>query len=265
MISRTALMVTALGATLAAFPAAAHTSYMLPSRFSANLETMVTVESAFAEDFFIPDVAVGDADFHVIRPDGTRAAFDAVHPHQQLVILETALPDEGTYRFTTGVRLGRRSTLALVDGKWVNITSTGGAVPEGATATKTTETETLADAYLTKKGPTRAPVDLQIGRLVFQPVTHPSDAFVDEPFTLQVLFDGKPLANHIINVDRGGARYDAVKFHQEIATDAEGRLNLVFAKAGIYILWTRHSAAAPEGAGVDERSYTTSLILEADG
>lgn len=265
MIFRTASLITAFATTLAALPVAAHTSYMLPSRFSANLETMVTVESAFAEDFFVPDVAVGDADFHVIRPDGTRAAFDAVHPHKQLVILETEIPDDGTYRFTTGVRLGRRSTLAMVDGKWININSTGGVVPEGATATKATETETVADAYLTKKGPTRAPVDLQIGRLVFQPVTHPSDAFVDEPFKLQVLFDGKPLANHVINVDRGGARYDAAKFHQEIATDSEGRLNFSFDKAGVYILWTRHSAAAPAGTGVDERSYTTSLILEADG
>lgn len=265
MFPKPSHLVAALLATACAAPAIAHTSYMLPSRFTANLERMVTVEAAFGEDFFIPDVAVDGADFHVIRPDGTRADFDAVHPHKQLVVLETEISDEGTYRFTTGVRRGRRSTLALVNGEWVGVPANGGALPEGATATKIRETETVADAYLTKKGPTRAPVDAQIGRLVVHPVTHPSDAFVGDPFEIRLLFDGQPLAGHVVNVDRDGARYDPARFHEEIPTDADGRLNLSFEKPGIYIIWTRFTAAAPEGSGVDERGYTTSLIVEAQG
>lgn len=252
-------------AAACAVPAIAHTSYILPSRFVANLEDMVTVEAAFAEDFFIPDVAVNDGDFHIVKPDGTRAEFDSVNPHKQLVILETRIEDEGTYRFTTGVRRGRRSTMALVDGEWINTFENDGKIPASATATKTRETETVADAYLTKRAPTRAPVDLQIGRLVLQPITHPSDAFLGDPFDFQLLFDGQPVAGHVMNVDRGGARYDASMFHEEIATDAEGKVSLNFDKAGIYIIWTRHSAPAPADADVDERSYTTSLILEVQG
>lgn len=68
-----------------------------------------------------------------------------------------------------------------------------------------------------------------------------------------------------MNVDRGGARYDASMFHEEIATDADGKVSLNFEKAGVYIIWTRQSAPAPAGADVDERSYTTSLILEVQG
>lgn len=251
-------------AALAA-PVMAHTSYMLPSRFVTNSEEMVTVEAAFAEDFFIPDVAVNGADFHVIKPDGTRADFNSVNAHTQLVILEADIAEEGTYRFSTGVRRGRRTTLAMVDGEWVNTRETGGTVPENATATKISETETVADAYLSKKAPTRAPVDVSVGRLVIQPITHPSDAFLGEPFEFQLLFDGKPLAGHFMNVDRGGARYDATKFHEEAPTDKDGKMSAVFDKAGVYILWTRFSAPAPDDAQVDERSYTTSLILEVQG
>ncbi|MEM1133814.1 MAG: DUF4198 domain-containing protein [Pseudomonadota bacterium] len=255
----------AFTAAVISAPSLAHTSYMLPSLFVANSEQMVTIESSFAEEFFVPEVAVNKADFHVIQPDGTRADFDSVNPHKQLVILEAGIAEEGTYRFTTGVRRGRRSTLAMVDGKWLSARETGGKIPENATATKVRETETVADAYLTKRAPTRAPVDVQMGRLVLQPITHPSDAFLGDPFEFQLLFDGKPLAGHVMNIDRGGARYDPSKFHQEAPTDADGKMSLDFEKAGVYIIWTRFSAPAPEGADVDERGYTTSLILEVQG
>ncbi|MEE4206214.1 MAG: DUF4198 domain-containing protein [Erythrobacter sp.] len=255
----------ALAAAAWAVPALADTSYMLPSRFTANLEDMVTVEASFTEDFFVPNVAVNKADFHVLRPDATRTEFDTVHSLKQVVVMEAGIEGEGTYRFTTGVRRGRRSTMALVDGEWVNSVETGGKVPEGATATKTRETETVADAYLTKRAPTRAPVDVQIGRLVLQPITHPSDAFLGDPFELQLLFDGEPLSGQVMMIDRGDARYDPTGFHEEIATDDEGRVSLDFDRAGVYIIWTRHAAPAPQGADVDERSYTTSLVLEVQG
>ena len=255
----------ALCAALMAAPLLAHTSYVLPSRFVANNEEMVTIEAAFTEDFFVPEVTINNADFHVIRPDGTRADFDSVTPHKQLVILEAQLEQEGTYRFTTGVRRGRRTTLAMVDGKWVNTRESGGKIPANASATKVSETETVADAYLSKKAPTRAPVDAQLGRLVVQPITHPSDAFLEDPFEFQLLFDGKPLAGQTINIDRGGARYDATRSHKEAATDGDGKMSLTFDKAGVYVVWTRFAAPAPQGADVDERSYTTSLIIEVQG
>jgi len=254
-----------VAAAMVATPVLGHTSYVKPSRFTVNNENLITVESAFAEEFFIPDVAVNKADFHVIKPDGKRADFDSVNAHKQVVILEAGIEEEGTYRFSTGVRRGRRSTLAMVDGEWVNIARNGNKVPENATATKIRETETVADAYLSKKAPTRAPVDVQVGRLVLQPITHPSDAFLGDPFEFQLLFDGKPLAGHVMKIDRDGAQYDASKFHEEAPTGDDGTMSVNFDKAGVYIIWTRFSAAAPEGADVDERGYTTSLILEVQG
>jgi hypothetical protein len=94
---------------LAALPAPvlAHTAYLLPTLFSANQENAVTVESSFAEHFFRPEIAVDSDDWHVLLPDGTRAAPANVAKLKQLVVLEGEIKQEGTYRFTTGVRRGR--------------------------------------------------------------------------------------------------------------------------------------------------------------
>ncbi|MCJ2188828.1 DUF4198 domain-containing protein [Novosphingobium beihaiensis] len=254
------------GAALAALtvgfaaPVQAHTAFMLPNVFAANLESQVTIESSFSEDFFNPEIAVDGGDFHVILPDGSRAEFETVTRHRQVTILESAMKDEGTYRFTSGVRLGRKGKLALKDGKWLPVR--GDAIPAGASTVRTSQTETVSDVYVSKKAPTRAPVDVMIGRLALHPITHPSDVYLDGPFAFEVLFDGKPLAGQTISVDRGGARYDTVKYHKDITSDAAGKAVLRFDRPGVYIVMTRHRADAPAGAGTDLRSYTTSLTFE---
>lgn len=253
----------ALAATLAlaiAPSAGAHTSYMRPAIFSANTENYITVESAFAEQFFHPEVAVDAADFHVVGPDGARAEFDAISKHRQLVILEAPIKGEGTYRFTTGVRRGRAGKMALVGNEWKPVREDG--PPVGATQIKTTQTETVADVYVTKKAPTRAPVDVQIGRLVIQPVNHPADVAIDTPLQLKLLFDGKGMAGQTVVIDRAGTEYDDQKFHQELKTGADGSLTLGLDRPGVYVAMTRHRADAPAGSDTDERSYTTSLTFE---
>lgn len=259
-LRRAALALTVVPAAMAAMtaPASAHTAYMLPSLFSANQETAVTIQSSFAEHFFRPEVAVDSDDWHVLLPDGTRAPFVNVAKLRQVVVLEGDLKQEGTYRFTTGVRRGRTGQNALVNGKWEPVR---GAAPAGAQL-RTTQTETVSDVYVTKKGPTRAPVDAQIGRLVLHPVTHPSDVALDTKFDLQVLFDGRPLPGLKLELDRGDADYDATPAHREVTTGPDGRVSLTFDKPGAYILMARHRADAPAGSTTDERSYTTTLTFE---
>lgn len=239
-------------------PGMAHTAYLLPNLFSANQENSVTVESSFAEHFFKPELAVDSNDWHVVLPDGTRAAPINIAKLRQLVVIEADLKQEGTYRFTSGVRRGRTGKLALVNGKWEPVR---GEAPTGAQI-RTTQTETVSDVYVTKKGPTRAAVDARIGRLIIHPVTHPADVALDTKFDLEVLFDGKPLAGTKLELDRGGQDYDAVSSHREVRTGSDGRVSLTFDKAGVYVLMARHRADAPAGSETDERSYTTALTFE---
>ncbi|HUD31015.1 MAG TPA: DUF4198 domain-containing protein [Novosphingobium sp.] len=257
---KAALALAALLAAAQSGGAFAHTSYLLPKMFSANTESMVTLESSFAEKFFHPEVPVDSKDYHVVLPDGSRGEFQTITPLKQLVILESALGPEGTYRFTTGVRLGRVGKSAFVGGLWRPVQ---GEAPAGAQV-RTSQTETVADVYVTKKKVTRAPVDVAIGRLRIQPVTHPSEVYLDTPFKLQVLFDGKPMAGQELVLDRGGADYEEAVTHSQATTDAQGNAVLRFERPGIYMLMTRHRAAAPEGAGTDERSYTTSLTFQVE-
>lgn len=239
-------------------PAVAHTAYLLPNLFSANQENSVTVESSFAEHFFKPELAVDSNDWHVLLPDGTRAAPVNVAKLRQLVVIEADIKQEGTYRFTTGVRHGRTGKLALVNGKWAPVR---GEAPAGAQI-RTTQTETVSDVYVSKKGPTRGAVDARIGRLVLHPVTHPADVALGTKFDLEVLFDAKPLAGTKLDLDRGGQDYDATSSHREVTTGADGRVSLTFDKAGAYVIMARHRADAPAGSETDERSYTTALTFE---
>ncbi len=253
-----ARLASALALTLLATPALAHTAYLLPNQFSANQEVNITVQSSFAEHFFRPELAVDSDDWHVLLPDGTRAPFANVAKLKQLVVLESEIKQEGTYRFTTGVRRGRTGKLALVNGKWEPVR---GEAPAGAQV-RTTQTETVSDVYVTKKGPTRAPVDARIGRLVLHPENHPSDVALGRKFDLEVLFDGRPLANAKLEIDRGGADYDGAAGHRQVTAGPDGRVSLTFDKAGAYALMVRHRADAPAGSATDERSYTTALTFE---
>jgi uncharacterized GH25 family protein len=248
-------------ATLAG-AASAHTSYLAPSVFATTEADLVTIEASFAEEFmFRPEIAVQSQDFHVLRPDGRRDAFDRVETFRQLTVLESDLTEAGTYRFTTGERLGRTSTVVRVRGEW-RLLAPGESAPRGAQVERS-QTATVADVYVTKGAPTRSVVDKSIGRLAIRPITHPNAVYVDEGFDFEVLFDGAPLADQEIVVDRQGGDYEEPRFQQAIRTDAQGRAHLRFDRAGVYLIMTRFRAAAPDGSETPHRSYTTSLTFEA--
>ena len=254
----------AVALLLAGAPAAAHTSYLMPSSFAPSRGEYVTLEASFTEDFFKPEIAVLSDDYHVIRPDGSRGDFDAITEFRQLVVLENALSEEGTYRFTTGTRLGRVARRALVDGEWETIEDPDAPLPEGATEVMSSQTETVADVYVTQGAPSRAAVDAVVGRLAIQPVTHPNEIYLDEGFTFDLTFDGAPLAGQELLLYRDGGAYEEPKYEEEIVTDENGRVALNFDKPGVYLVMTRHRAAPPADAAAetDERSYTTSLTFE---
>lgn len=247
---------------LTSLPAAAHTSYLLPSVFITGEGGYLTLQASFTEDFFVPEIAVISDDYHLVRPDGSRDDFDAITEFRQMVVLENALEEDGTYRFTTGTRLGRIAKRALVDGEWKTLHGPDGEVPENATDVMTSQTETVADVYVTKGAPTWEAVEAPIGRLSFDLEAHPNEIYLDEGLEFDVLFDGEPLADQTVHIYRQGGDYEEPKFHPETTTDAEGHVSLSFDAPGIYLIMTRHATEAPEGAETDERSYTTSLTFE---
>lgn len=61
-----ALLLTLFGASTTQ----AHMPYVLPTLFDVGKGDHITVQSAFAEDAFLPEVAMRDAPFHLVGPDG---------------------------------------------------------------------------------------------------------------------------------------------------------------------------------------------------
>jgi len=244
-----------------AAPAFAHTSYLLPSTFATTEGEHVTLEVSFTEKFFTPEVAVLSDDYHLYRPDGSRDDYDNIVPFRQLTVLESDLTEPGTYRFSTGERLGVKSRRALVDGEWTRL-APDEEPPANATEVVNTQTETVADVYVSKGAPTRAAVDLTVGRLAIHPITHPNEIYLDGGFEFQLTFDGNGFAEQDMLLYREGGAYEEPKYEHKITTDADGHVALTFDAPGVYLIMTRHRADAPEGSETSERSYTTSLTFE---
>ena len=245
-------------------PAYAHVSYLLPTTFNTTEGSYVTLISSFTDNFPNAEIAVRSDDYHVIRPDGSRDEFDAINPFRQLVLLESELEEEGTYRFTTGLRLGRVSRYAEVDGELKPLFAEEGEVevPENATRVVTGQTATVADVYVSKGAPTWEAVEQTVGRLILKPDLHPNEIYFGDELTFDILFDGEPLAGQTMELTRQGGEYENPKFETLLETDDNGQLVLNLDEPGLYLLMTRHQAAAPEGAETDIHSYTTSITFE---
>lgn len=246
--------------TFSAPIAAAHVSYLLPSAFAIeeNVDT-VTVQAAFSEDFGLPAVALRSPDFVIYLPDGTRSDFAKSETFAQMTVLDAVTRRDGTYRLTSGERIGRKGTQVFIADQWVSL-EPGSPVAEGV-QTRPSQTATVTDVYLTKGEPTAAVLDLSVGRLALRPETHPNAATLESGFTFQVLLDGAPVEGQAVFVDRFGGTQDEPDSNRLLKTGDDGRATLMADQAGIYRLMTRLSADAPPGAETSTRSYTTSLVL----
>lgn len=255
-----ATAVLVLTALAAGVPANADTSYLKPNFFTTANADIVTVQSSFTEDFPNPSVAVKSDAWAVIGPDGRALKFDTVQPFTQVTILEAATKVQGTYRLSTGERLGRTGPQVLIDGVWKPF-APGQEVPAGA-KTRQSQTATVADVYVTRGEPTKAPVEATIGALALKPVTHPNDVYLDTGFEFRVLLNGKAVPNQTVEIWREGGAYEEPAYRKELKSGADGTIKATFDKPGVYLIWTRMSGEAPKGAATPIRSYTTSLTLE---
>lgn len=236
-------------------PAAAYTAYILPDNFNPN-EGDASVRAAYANTFFTPAIGL-PADMKLFYPDGFESSFSRAAAGREVTELATDLPQWGTYRITTGELAGAITTMIPGEATWVPLPA-GQAAPEGV-ETRTMQTVNLADAYVSRGAPTRQMVDRAIGALAIVPVTHPNEVLVSQGFQVELRFNGQPFANvPVVLYEAGDADTDQSTF---FVTDAQGRANVTFSQPGQYVLAARHRADAPDGSGVDVRSYITTLTF----
>ncbi len=239
----------------------AHMPYVLPTLFDAGKADHVTVTSAFAEDAFVPEVAMRDAPFHLVAPDGSQATTGPVTYLRDLSVFEADLKTDGTYRITTGQRAGRKGKMFRVGDAWV-MRGEGGDPKPGAQEVEV-QSMTLADAYVTRGQTTQAALKPVGTGLEIQPVTHPNAIVSGSDASFVLLFDGKPLPATQVTLFRSAGVHDGRKVATETKSDAQGRFSLQPDDAGTYLILVRHRGAAPAGSETPYRSYTYTLAFDA--
>ncbi|BBK31797.1 putative GH25 family protein [Stella humosa] len=251
----------AAAALLLASGVQAHMPYVLPSIFDVGQRGHILVQASFTEDAFVPDIAMRDAPFHLIAPDGQQGAVGPVSYLRDVSVFEADLKAEGTYRLTSGQRLGRKGRMYKDGDQW-KMGGEGGRTPAGVELVEVQST-TLAEAYVTRGRPSDAALKPYGVALEIQALTHPNGLSVGADATFRVLFDGAPLAGLEVTVFRSAGVYDGRKVAAKATTDAGGGFAFRPEGAGTYLVLVRHRAAAPAGAETPYRSYTYTLAFDA--
>ncbi|MCL7714894.1 DUF4198 domain-containing protein [Stenotrophomonas mori] len=256
-LHRTALLLAAI-----ALPAAAHTPFLAPTHFDAREGATVSLDAAFAEAFFVPEVVFDNSDFVVTDPAGVTRAAETVQRLRTRAVVEHRLDaGKGTYRFSTGARLGALFRTWEQGGKRESTRDPAVKIPAGAKVISDFQSLTLAETYITAGAPDRAALAARGKGLEFVALTHPSDLYVGEHFDFVVQYDGAPLPRQKVEVTEAVWTSDRTAEVTTLESDAEGRIRLPLARAGTFLALARHRSPAPAGAPVPEYSNSYTLTF----
>lgn len=250
----------ALAATFSLNAAQAHMPFLLPSLFDVQPKSTLSVDAGFAEKLFLSEVQFGATPFSITTPSGTVLPFGEVHQFKTRTVAEQKLPDEkGSYRLSTGPRLGAIFRSWEVNGKTIVVRDPKAVMPEGGVMKVHYQSLSVSEAYVTAGAPT--PIKPYGKGLEIVPSTHPSDVFAAEKFNFAVHFDGKPLVDQKVSIYRSAMDLQGQNSVDELSTDAQGDISWTPSKPGIYMALVRHRAPAPEGAAAPTYGYNYTLTF----
>jgi hypothetical protein len=262
-----AFLHSALATALATFglvtTAVSHTPYLAPNAFEPINDGLITLDASFAEHFFVPEVVFDGSEFSVQLPDGKQVKPDLLQVLKSRVVVEHDMATDGTYRFSTGRRLGRVFKSYEFNGKTVAMENPDEALPAGAKLVAHYQSNTLAETYATRGNPTTTALAPHGDGLELVARSHPNDLFSGDSLQLEAQFFGKPLADlkvEIFLADRHG-KDDAPA--QTLTSSSDGHLTFTPQQPGVYLMRARHRAKSIAGAAAPETSHTYTLVIEA--
>jgi uncharacterized GH25 family protein len=244
-----------------AISAQAHSPYLKPNTFTPEARRdHVTVEASFAEGDLKPDVAMKSDSFSVTGPDGKTTPLVPVATLKDLTALEVPTVANGTYRISSGVRIGRVAKAVVRNGQLEFIEP--GTPPKAGETTVDVQSITRADVYVSKAKPTPEAVAAPLEGVAIQPVTGPNDAYAGEAFAFRVTQDGKPLKGEAVTIITDGQNYQSSKVADiELKANDKGEVSFTPKTAGVYLIQTRVRRAAADKPGL-WLSATATLTLE---
>lgn len=253
-----------LGAAICAIAptaALAHMPYLMPNFFDVTERDHVTVQASFTEDAFAPDVVMKSESWFVQGPAGPKAITEVAYL-RDLAAFEAALPTAGTYKISSGERLGRNGKMYKdAKGEWI-MSGESGETPAGV-ALVDVQSVTAAEVYVTKGSPSREALATTGKGLEMRAITHPNQIFAKSPAQFELTYQGKPLPGAVVTLYRAAGLYDGKKVAGETKTDAAGRFSLTAPDGGTYLALIRHRTEAPAGSATPYRSYSYALTFEA--
>jgi hypothetical protein len=246
-----------------AMTAAAHTPYLLPNAFEPINDGLITLDASFAERFFVPEVVFDGSEFEVRLPDGSTVKPETLVPLKSRVVVEHDMKEEGTYRFSTGRRLGRVFKSYELNGETFTLEDPETSLPEGAKLVSFYQSNTIAETYVTRGGPTDTVLEPRGDGLEYVAHSHPNDLFVGDTLQLQALFYGEPLAGLTVDIFLASQQFGDESPTLTLTSDLDGAINFTPEEQGVYLLRSRHRAPAAEGMAAPEISHTYTLVVEA--
>jgi uncharacterized GH25 family protein len=248
-----------IASTLLSATAQAHVPYLAPESFEP-IRGWVSLEASFADKFFLPEAKFDQSEFKVVTPAGKLEQPAEQQAVRSRIVLEHQLTQDGSYRFSSGVREGAVFRSWLQDGKTINSRDPKQQPPAGVALTAHFQSITLAETYVSQGKPTAAALKPWGKGLELEFISHPNDLYINQPVQARLWFEGKPLANSEVQIHRAMGNAEPVT--RTVTSTASGDISFEVTDAATYLLLARHRAAAPAGAKAPTYSYSYSAVVE---
>jgi len=239
----------------------AHTPYLQPTSFEVNRTGTVSLDASFSEKFFVPEVAFNNSIFRITSPSGKQSNPEFLSQLAVRTVVEHTLSNEGTYRFSTGSRLGKIFKVYEKNGKRHSAKDPKLPIPEGAKLLSFFQSNTKAETYITKGKPNKTALKATNEGLELVMDTHPNELFVGDDVNLTALFDGLKVDDAKMDIMLAQYQFSTDKATKSVKSD-NGKLTFNVEQAGTYLLRVRHRTPAPEGSIAPTVSNTYTLTLE---
>ena len=221
----------------------------------------MSFDASFSEKFFVPEVAFNNSIFKVTAPNGKQTTPEFLSVLSTRTIAEHTLKDDGTYRVSTGNRLGKIFKIYKKDGERHSAKDPKAPLPKGAKLLSFFQSNTKAETYVTKGKPSNEAIKATDQGLELVMHTHPNELFVGDDISMTVQYDGKNIDDLSVDVMLAKDQFSTNKAAKVITSD-NGKLTLNVDEAGVYLLRARHRTDAPEGSVAPVISNTYTLTLE---
>jgi uncharacterized GH25 family protein len=248
---------------LITFNASAHVPFLKPNLFNVTHHRL-QIESSFTEFPFQPDFAMDSPHFTMVSPSGAETRLTSQAKTKAAVYLEPQLTEDGTYRISTGIKVGPKYKATEVNAK-LYFAEDMLRFPGKPTAM---QYYSRADTYIFKGNSKYEAKPFNKG-LEIIPLTSPNSLILGSQLIFRVMENGKPVPNARIIVvaenehfikRRIGDLYDIDNTRESnLMANTNGEFTFQPKQSGLHFLFVTVHHKINEGLW---ESHNASLTLE---